>query len=348
MMPMILSHERHRLLVQCLAERAQPLARSRRFILYPLGPGSDAGGIDDIILVHDFAPGEIDNNIASYVADELLPLLLTCSTRGEPADGYRASDQEVFERFVGEIVRSIDGNEERAWHLFYDNTLAALNRAGQRDGDAESETRAPNDFIAEFATIYRRVADLAAECRPASVLDVATCFGFLPLLLVSALSPQPKGCWQNPRVVGCDLNPALIALANSYARQRRLAGVCFVEADIRDAFHPALPQRSFDVVTAIHLLEHLEPTETALAMDRLWHLARRRLIVAVPVEAVPDPRFGHRQVFDRESLSALGRTTGGLCRSFEDHGAWLVIDREQIDQEQGATHTHHRLEGAWT
>ncbi len=62
-------------------------------------------------------------------------------------------------------------------------------------------------------------------------------------------------------------------------------------------------------------------------MEHLWALTSRRLIVAVPLETEPDPRFGHRQVFDLERLVALARCAGGSCRTFEHHGGWLVVDR---------------------
>ncbi len=351
---MTLSRERHGLLVRCLAERAIPIARSPRFTLYPLNPSGNsqrnAGGIDDIIVVHDFAPSEIDNNIASYVADELLPLLAAGEVRRDAADGSAISDQDLFERLVGEIVRSVDGNETRAWHRFYDNTLTALERAGLSSDAGGGRAGAlpagalnpPKDYIGDFAAIYDRIAALIAEIGAESILDVATCFGFLPLLLASGAGPQPQGRRKPSCIVACDLNTALIALAAGYARHRNLTGLHFVEADILDPFERAFPQPSFDVVTAVHLLEHLDPAETGLAMDHLWRLTRRRLIVAVPVEEVPDSRFGHRQVFDRESLLALGSASGGICHGFEDHGAWLVIDRKPDAA------VRQRFEEAWT
>src|SRR5512134_3698593 len=325
MTPMTLSRQRHGLLTQCLTERAEPIARSPRFTIYRLDQDDRrdpcrtaptvACDLDDIILVHDFTPSEIDNNIARYVADELLPLLFACGARHDVVGSYAASDQDVFERFVGEIVRSMDGNERRAWHLFYDNTLAALDRAAQKEGGANNESQAPRDYIADFAAIYRRVGDLVGEIAPASLLDVATCFGFLPLRLASATGSKTRHRQRLRCIVGCDLNPALVALAESYVRQRKLTNVRFVETDILSINgYGRLPEPSFDVVTAVHLLEHLEPKQTAAAMEALWSLARRRLIVTVPVETVPDTRFGHRQVFTEESLRALGQGTDGTSR----------------------------------
>jgi ubiquinone/menaquinone biosynthesis C-methylase UbiE len=295
--------------------------------LYGVEPTSRAADTDDIIVVHDFAPAEIDNNIGCYVANELLPLL-AASRASKPPDGYAYAEQEVFERYVGSIVRSMDGNERRAWHLFYDNTLTALQGIGLNQDSASSrESGAKQDFITDFGAIYRRVASLTAELPHTTVLDVATCFGFLPLFLASRCNSEVQG---PSSVVGCDLNPALVTLAGDYARQRQLTNVSFVRADILAGdidgeLAPLWPV--FDIVTAIHLLEHLEPEQTRRAVNNLWRVTRRRLIVAVPFETVPDPRFGHRQVFDREMLVALGQQTCGDCRYFEHHGGWIVLDR---------------------
>lgn len=353
-----LSRERHGFLADCLADRAMPVARSSRFSIYAVDPerpnGAPVPDPDDIILVHDFHPGEIDNNIGHFVAEELLPLICA-APRPDPASEEGAQAQAVFERFVGEIVRSMDSSERRAWHLFYDNTLTAMHRLGRDAAAVNGGPPAPQDFISDFAAIYSRVGALVAETAPETVLDVATCFGFLPLLLAqqgpeggvearapstahwSAGGPPPdrpyrRGAKAPTRIVAFDLNPALVALAADYAEARSLTGVRFVQADLLAAglAHTLANgggPTSFDVVMAIHLLEHLEPSETIAALDALWALTGRRLILAVPIEAEPDARFGHRQVFDQRSLAALGPRTGGTCRCFEDHGAWLVIDR---------------------
>ena len=56
-------------------------------------------------------------------------------------------------------------------------------------------------------------------------------------------------------------------------------------------------------------------------------VADRRVVVAVPVEALPDPLFGHVQVFDEDRLAAVGRTTGRQAWTNCSDGAWLVLDR---------------------
>ncbi len=323
MCPLTLSQHRHGTLIGALDRSAPPLGRSSHFTLYALSTAGDDDP-DDIVVVHDFGPDQIDNNIGAYVADELLPLLARARAEAPPpTNGYAYSEQETFERYVGAIVRSVDGNERRAWHRFYDNTLAALRGPGRHADLAGS-----GDFIGSFRAIYMRTAELVAEVRGESVLDVGSCFGFLPLFLAGgagAVGHAPR------RTVGCDHNPALVALANDYRRHRRIAGIEFMGADIL-----AEPARSaltaeggrFDVVTAIHLLEHLSGEDVARAMQHLWALTARRLIVAVPFEAVADPRFGHRQVFDAGRLRALAEPTDGTALTFEHHGGWLVLDRK--------------------
>ena len=329
-----LSLARHGLIAECLAEKTAPVAQSERFTVYGIEPqqeGSSAASDQrDLVVVHNFSWNEIDNNVGRAVAEELVPMVLSGSPSFVRGNGI-AGEQEVFEHFVGEIVRSMHASERHAWHLFYDNTLAALGQEAVGSGpEAEgSPTRA--DFIADFAAIYHRTADLAAEVSPESLFDAATCFGFLPLLVGSGVWANGSRNLRPKQVVACDLNPALVSLAQDYANQRDLTGVEFCEADILSAEMPNMlaPRAiAFDVVTAIHLLEHLDPEQTDAAIDVLWSLTKRRLIIAVPVEEVPDTRFGHRQVFRADSLTALGSRICSRAHCFEYHGAFLVLDRD--------------------
>lgn len=331
MSPLTLSRRRHGMLIDGLTKSTPPVGRSRHFAVYGLAGWQAEADPDDVLVIHDFAPEQIDNNVGACVADELLPLLARLRPAAAcPPSGYAYTEQETFERFVGAIVRSMDGNERRAWHRFYDNTLAGL-----RTLAPVQATNGSSDFIGTFRAIYVQVAELANEVGARSILDVATCFGFLPLLLAGHADGDAPAA---RRIVGCDLNPALVALAGDYCRHRLVPGLSFVCADIlagqvaRDLDPDGA---GFEVVTAIHLLEHLTAEETIRAMDTLWLLTKRRLIIAVPFEPMPDPRFGHRQVFDRGNLLALlpDAATGHLY--FEYHGGWLVIDRTQHARTDG-------------
>jgi hypothetical protein len=58
----------------------------------------------------------------------------------------------------------------------------------------------------------------------------------------------------------------------------------------------------------------------------MCRVARRRVVVAVPYEDVPDPVYGHLCRFDPDTLTSLGERTGAAFRVDEHHGGWLVID----------------------
>jgi len=317
---MMLSRHRHALLVNGLEQRTAPLTASAHFQLYAL---TATVPTDELIIVHDFSAAQIDNNLGYFVVSELLPLLAT--QRHRLGSGYSAQDE--FERSVGDIVRSMAGNERRAWLLFYANTLNATQVSADLSPLKKGGT---GDFIGLFGAIYRYALDLIEALptahAPPTVLDVATCFGFFPLLLERVRATTGT----LGEIAGCDLNPALMDFANGYARHAGLAEVQFgiadiLAADLERELAP-LPAR-FDVVTALHLLEHLEPAQTETAVANLWRLTAKRLIIAVPLETVPDPHYGHQQVFDRDRLLSIGQTLGGHFEYFEYHGGWLVIDR---------------------
>jgi hypothetical protein len=84
-------------------------------------------------------------------------------------------------------------------------------------------------------------------------------------------------------------------------------------------------------VLAVHVLEHLSPVASAQLLSEALRVADRRVVVAVPVEARPDPVFGHVQVFDLRRLADLGRQSGWHVSLADADGAWLVLDRPRSD-----------------
>ncbi len=309
MNPLVFAPNRHALLIECLQRSARPIAQSEHFAVYQLDTPLDQHSEPEIVIVHTFARADIDNNIGYYVANELLPLLQ--STR-----------QADFEHLVGAIVRSSDIDEQRAWWLFYHNSLAALERAIARPQSIP-------DFIWPFGSIYNRVLRLVCG---QSLLDVGTCFGFLPLIYARQQMHQQsmsehahEAIEHQQQIVGFDLDTALVRFANSYVNHSALPQVEFVAGDI--LADDVVRLGTFDTVTCIHMIEHLAIDQTMPALVNLWQLTHRRLIVGVPIEATPDPRFGHQQVFDLARLNALGQKLGGSYCTFEHHGGWLVVDR---------------------
>ncbi len=134
--------------------------------------------------------------------------------------------------------------------------------------------------------------------RPASVLDVGYGDGYWCHVLKDELNVD--------RVEGIDLAPAYVARARGL-----FPAVPFLEGDVY-----ALPfgASSFEVVTAVEVLEHLD--QPGRAMRELARVAARRVVVTVPFNEPLNQRLsphclrtfyldGHIQRFDRERLAAL-------------------------------------------
>lgn len=236
-----------------------------------------------------FPGGRVSNELADHIAAELGPLGLV-------------PDGPAFERLFVDTVLAADPDPVRAWAAFYGNTMRRL-RGPDRGGA---------DGVATFARIYRHALSLI---RGTTVLDAGCCFGFLPLL---AAERDPR-----LRVVGADLVPAAAALAGRMARAQA-SRARFAAADLL-----ALPvaDAAVDTVLAIHVLEHLPAGATRPALAQLCRAARRRVVIAVPLEAAPDPVFGHLQAFDLPALARLGAAPGWSRAVYSADGGWLVLDR---------------------
>lgn len=233
----------------------------------------------------------ISNELADHIAAELVPLGLV-------------PDGAAFERVFVDAVLSSQPDPDQAWAAFYANTLGQLRRA---DG-------AGTGSVATFARIYARALALI---RGPVVLDAGCCFGFLPLL---AAERDPR-----LKVIGADLVPATAALAGRISRGRgRGSRARFAAADLL-----ALPvaDQAVDTVLAVHVLEHLPAGATSLALAQLRRVARRRVVIAVPLEETPDPVFGHLQAFDLPRLAELGAAPGWSRAVHAGDGGWLVLDR---------------------
>ncbi|MCX9192377.1 class I SAM-dependent methyltransferase [Carbonactinospora thermoautotrophica] len=257
-----------------------PTAVTEHFRLYLFG--------SRVVVLHDLVLDDLDNDLAGLIATELFgPGLL--------------QDPEDFARVFTGVVRSTAGDPLSAWLAFYENTLARL-----RDPDPGQGP------IGEFAPIYRRVADLVAGT---SVLDVGSCFGFLPLLLLEM---------PGRRVIASDREIGTVRLLTTVARERRTP----LETLVADARALPLGDNTVDTVLCIHLLEHLSPRDGERVFAELVRVARRRVVVAVPYEDEPTAAFGHVRAFRAVDLARLATSTRLSWRVDDFHGGWLIADKD--------------------
>lgn len=213
--------------------------------------------------------------------------------------GPPPKDITAFER---SFVQHVEAGGPGAWDRFYDATLARV-AAGPERGSGT---------VATFSRIWSLALTLQ---RGPSALDVGSCFGFFPLHWAT----RPD----HPRLLALDLSDACASLAAQQAKRLRLP----LDLVCADATRLPLPDRSIGTVTVLHVLEHLRVTDAALVLREALRVADRRVVVAVPVEAEPDPVFGHVQVFDLPRLASIGRRTGWWMSLLDADGAWLVLDR---------------------
>jgi SAM-dependent methyltransferase len=102
---------------------------------------------------HDIRPAELTNDLAGWIADDLV------------APGHL--DPAAFEETFVAVVRDVDPG----WTLFYRNTLAALATGGVHGGTN-----------AGMAPVHDRAAALAVGPH---VVELGCCFGFLSLRLAA-------------------------------------------------------------------------------------------------------------------------------------------------------------------
>lgn len=241
------------------------------------------GGVLDV--VHDLRPEELSDELAVLLAEELDDIGVL--------DG-----QPEFELVFTGIVRSTVDGIMPAWLRFYRNSLDRL-----------------EDGVAAFAPVHEHAASLLVGSR---LVDLGSCFGFLPLRLAA----------RGMDVVATDLSTPTMKLLARVSRTLRRP----VQTICCDAASVPLPERDADTVTAVHLLEHLTPAMAGDVVDEALRLARRRVVVAVPFEDEPRACYGHIQRFDTAALRGLAaqvqrRHPGVRAGAHDYHGGWLILDR---------------------
>jgi hypothetical protein len=254
---------------------------------------------DRVHLAHDLPSARIDNDLAGLVADELF------------APGW-LEGSELFERLMTGLVVSSADDPLTAWALFYRNTLDRLARLTALPPHAETggdRSAMVEGSLAGYAPVYRHAAGLI---EPGSVLELGSCFGFFSLFAADRFD-----------VTASDLSANTVRLL---ARVAPLLGRPLATV-ICDAARVPRPDRSYDTVVALHLLEHLPAEHGAAVLAEMQRLARRRIVVAVPFEDEPTAAYGHVRVFTTQALVEMAQASGWRWAVHEHHGGWLVLDR---------------------
>lgn len=209
---------------------------------------------------------------------------------------------DEFHRAVTALVTSRDGSWQECWSAYYRSSISAL-----------------TDGHCPFSPVHdRAVAELVGD----SALEIGCCFGFLSLRLSR----------EGARTVAADLDPAVLRLLRTCAP----AGDDLPTPVCLDARTTPLATETADTVYLVHVLEHLDEDAGWDVVREALRLARRRLVIAVPFEAVAVAQYGHVRTFDIPTLTGLAtriatvghrRSAGVRTRVDEHHGGWLVVDK---------------------
>jgi hypothetical protein len=244
-----------------------------------------------VLVTHRVPNGRIDDDLSGLLVEELF----------QPG-WLRGAD--LFEHLFTGVVLSTEPDPLVAWERFYRNTL---DRVGATLGS--SAAGSIHGTIADYAPVYAHAERLLA---PGSALELGSCFGFLALRLAQS----------GREVVASDVSPGTVDLLAAVAP---LLGIP-VATRLADAARVPMPARSTDNVLAIHLLEHLDPDHGDRVVAEAIRLARRRVVIAVPLEDEADETWGHVRTVSLADLAGWGEASGLPYRVFRHHGGWLVID----------------------
>ncbi len=233
-----------------------------------------------VIVVHWFAPEEMDADVKHYLTQELKPF------------GILTKSQHFGEILSGVVGSLFPDDTRRGWRYFGANTLQRF-----LTFLATAYTPPLPDYatIGMFATLYQRVLELRVGPK---FLDAGCASGFLPLLVAERVPFMTE-------VVGVDIDTESYEVARELALEKHLGQVRFAQADLLSKDFSTLG--TFDTVVALHMLEHFRETEMDLVLTNLLKVTSQRLLLAVPYEyGQPEVAYGHQQIFSRARLEAVG------------------------------------------
>jgi ubiquinone/menaquinone biosynthesis C-methylase UbiE len=158
---------------------------------------------------------------------------------------------------------------------------------------------------------------LLGDDQAGMLLDLGTCFGFFAPRIAAG---------HDPAVQAGDISPGTCDLL---ARVSLRLGTP-VPVIVCDAACVPLPDAGIDTVTLLHVVEHVDAAHGDAILREAVRLARRRVIIAVPLERERTPPSGMSAPSTCRNWPPPAPCTpppGRRERVEEFHGGWLVLDR---------------------
>ena len=268
-------------------DRREPDPRTVRTEHFDLTP---MGG--RVRLEHVLPASAVDDDLAGLLQHELF------------GPGWlRGAD--LFERVLTGVVRTSAEDPLDSWELFYRNTLARL----EEPVPSRPTAAGGHGSIAGYAPVHAHALGLLS---PGPVIQLGCGFGFLALRVARTGRPT----------IASDVSQGTVALLEAMAPRLDVPLVTVAADAARFPGRDGLA----GTVLAVHLLEHLEPAHGVQVVAEAVRLARRRVVVAVPLEDEADETYGHVRTVSLDDLDRLGRQTGRCYDVHEFHGGWLVVD----------------------
>lgn len=294
----------HSLLKQRFAEGGYQLHETPHFLIFTRAEAPS------LIIVHWFAPEEIDANIGDYFVQEL------------KSPGILVDEQDFGNLFAAIVFSLFPHDIQRALHLYGTNTLC---RYQYLLHTSEDELPRSQSTIHSFAQLYQRVCQLHVG---QTFLDVGCSFGFLPLLISERDSALTH-------ILGVDIETGPFPIVSVIAAEQHIQNISFYQANVLTDTFSTLGH--FDTVVALHVLEHLTETDMYRALLNLLQVTSQRLIIAVPYEGEqPERVYGHEQLFNRAKLEAVGDwclqhlDSSGNIAVEDCAGGLLLVERNKM------------------
>ncbi len=273
--------------------RALGPMRGRRSLHMVRTEHFDVTAVDGRICVgHTLPPDRLDDDLAGLLAGELF------------GPGWLRGS-ELFERIFTGVVRTAAADPLDAWEVFYRNTLARIDSCLAEP--AAAATR--GGTVADYAPVYAHAQSLLAG---GSVLELGCCFGFLSLRLARL----------GRATTASDISPGVIRLLSAMAPRLGVS----LQTRVADAARFPAPGPCADSVLVIHVVEHLDHAGGDSVVEEAIRLARRRVVIAVPLEEEADETWGHVRTVSLTDLLDWGRRSGRPHDVHQHHGGWLVIE----------------------